>query len=673
MIARPIPSPLAQEQQNCYYPNYMYIPYPSTDCYESYQQPGKRLKLEQSAIPFYEHDLDTATFNPAFSGNMQQSQLQGLNAPHISLQRASASASPVTVATTLSQHSTPSRSPSRVSIISDSTAPADWVLFDDSLSTATHEQPKDRAPSNQESNTSSTLPQISTYPLQMEATLSNGYYAGYPTDFKLSNQQYLSPFASTYQSIPHNHAISHHSHISEDELPALSPSSRYQSSGQPSVYEGDIQSPMTPVGSPRPNDGDRMTSTRTPVTHTHNPVPKFIRTFSDAVEDELFRSSNMEAPKLQQSPHRQNSSATGSMPGALATFYQKAQNDHAMEARHTAPSVHRSDSPFRENSPFHPMRTPQAAVPAPTRHSNFHPYITFQARRERQKELDTQSMNEHMMAEAEHIVSTPKTISPKDAVLEYPEPEDEASKMSLFAHEQHYGNGNGQNHPAPVHTNHSYNSQEVSDGMSDRSYDLGASRRGSEAESLNSVGAFSYHQHSPHLPMLPSNFPYHSHHSHHSQSLESSPMTAPAMIGDHHYAKSSSPITKPEGSKADTGAYTCTVPGCQQRFSTSLKLQKHRRENHRQSTPGSAGMTSTLHGNLSSRHQGPHRCTRINPTTGKPCNTVFSRPYDLTRHEDTIHNTSREKVRCELCNDEKTFSRQDALTRHKKVKHGIDK
>ncbi|RPB20618.1 hypothetical protein L211DRAFT_510437 [Terfezia boudieri ATCC MYA-4762] len=636
MIARSIASPLAQEH-NYIYPDYFYMPYPTTitttttDVQHSYQQPGKRVKLEQPAIPYYPIS-DPSTLNPAFSNNMQQNQL-----------------SPVTVATPLSQHS-PSRSPPRVSVVCDSTTP-DWVLYDQELSTLAHDPPKDRAPLNHHHPSNNTS-------LQMEATLPNGYYAGFPTDFsKLSHyQQYLSPFTPTYQTLSHSQTIPHHSHTAEDEPPALSPPHNYQSSG-PSVYDAEIRSPMTPIGSPRSSDGDRMSSARTPVNHIHN--PKFTRTVSDAEEDELFRSSNIEAQQAKQPKQRQNNGVAGSMTGTLATFYQKAQNDHAMEARHSAPNqlnVHRGDSPFRANSPFHPMRTPQTAVPAPSRHSNFHPYMSIQARREHQKELDTQSMNEHMVAEAGQIVSTPKTISPKDAVLDYPEPEDESSRMSLFAHEHSH---------APFH---GYNSQEVTDDIDDRRYGLGASRRGSEAESLNSIGAFSYHQHSPQMPMLPSSFPYQ------SQSLEASPINAPVMIGNHHYPRSSSPITKPEGSKADSGAYTCTVPGCQQRFTSSLKLQKHKHQNHRQSTPvGSAGMTSTLRGNLSSRHQGPHRCTLINPQNGKPCNTVFSRPYDLTRHEDTIHNTTREKVRCEICNDEKTFSRQDALTRHKKVKHGIDK
>lgn len=137
-----------------------------------------------------------------------------------------------------------------------------------------------------------------------------------------------------------------------------------------------------------------------------------------------------------------------------------------------------------------------------------------------------------------------------------------------------------------------------------------------------------------------------------------------------HYSMDSG-IQRPQNTRADTGAYTCTFSGCGQRFTTSGKLQKHRREAHRKSTP-TANSVSTAAAIASRNAQpGPHRCMRPNPSTGKPCNTVFSRPYDLTRHEDTIHNSLKRKVRCEICTDEKTFSRPDALVRHRRVKHGI--
>jgi hypothetical protein len=150
---------------------------------------------------------------------------------------------------------------------------------------------------------------------------------------------------------------------------------------------------------------------------------------------------------------------------------------------------------------------------------------------------------------------------------------------------------------------------------------------------------------------------------------------------------------RPADTKAGTGTYTCTYHGCTQRFNSHAELQKHKKEYHRSQqqqreasahtssaaastsprstespAPSATGMTSAA---LMARNSqaGPHKCTRINPSTNKPCNTVFSRPYDLTRHEDTIHNNRKQKVRCHLCREEKTFSRHDALTRHMRVVH----
>jgi hypothetical protein len=138
----------------------------------------------------------------------------------------------------------------------------------------------------------------------------------------------------------------------------------------------------------------------------------------------------------------------------------------------------------------------------------------------------------------------------------------------------------------------------------------------------------------------------------------------------------SSAANKPAGAAADGGTYTCTYHGCSLRFETPVLLQKHKREGHRQAhglnTTGRR-VDPSQSTSLFNTQSGPHKCDRINPTTGKPCNTIFSRPYDLTRHEDTIHNIRKMKVRCEICTEEKTFSRADALTRHFRVCHpGVD-
>jgi len=129
------------------------------------------------------------------------------------------------------------------------------------------------------------------------------------------------------------------------------------------------------------------------------------------------------------------------------------------------------------------------------------------------------------------------------------------------------------------------------------------------------------------------------------------------------------PIQRPADTSSDQGTYSCTYHGCSQRFDSPAKLQKHKRDGHRQMSPHSGSGSASPNLALRNSQAGPHRCDRINPSTGKPCNSIFSRPYDLTRHEDTIHNNHKQKVRCHLCTEEKTFSRNDALTRHMRVVH----
>lgn len=71
-----------------------------------------------------------------------------------------------------------------------------------------------------------------------------------------------------------------------------------------------------------------------------------------------------------------------------------------------------------------------------------------------------------------------------------------------------------------------------------------------------------------------------------------------------------------------------------------------------------------------------HQCHLLNGH-GKPCLKQFSRPYDLIRHQETIHAERKKIFRCVVCNSlegglsKKTFSRGDALSRHVRVKHGL--
>lgn len=64
-----------------------------------------------------------------------------------------------------------------------------------------------------------------------------------------------------------------------------------------------------------------------------------------------------------------------------------------------------------------------------------------------------------------------------------------------------------------------------------------------------------------------------------------------------------------------------------------------------------------------------HRCDKV-LHNGRPCLKSFTRPYDLARHQETIHARERKVFKCDKCKDNsKTFSRMDALSRHMRIKH----
>lgn len=607
--------------------------------------PSKRLKLANE--DYFTHLPSSFDCPPlAYSTMPQAVHRPRPLAPHISLHRPSEPASPVTVASTLSNHSTPSPSPHRVTIL-DNNTPADFTLFEDCYP---HPEQKQANHPRYVANTSN--------PSHSAAVQYNGTFGGLdqsysnyvpqPMDYKMQQQQ-----QQFYQHNMSPYGVNNHHHSDDEELPALSPSRGAAS--RPSISEIDM--PATPV-SPLSRDGTRCTHTPTnreslfllSCLDDYLPgylEPKLSRTISDAVQDELFNPGIAPGTAHSQSTHLPDNSQ-------LPTLFQQAQSQHAMARTTPVKPVLgiRNHSPFRANSPFHPARTHQEIGSPPTRNTAFLNSATYntsaRARREKDIECEAQALRERMKKDYEEMQQTPKTISPKDAYLEYNEPEGNGVQGSLFSgsqttytdttdvksesdHGSYHGSAHGDDETV-------YDSMSTSRRESDVSMDYGM-------PTYNNAQQFGHHLSVPYG-------------WDESSSQESSGTSRPS---DDSYGYAAANLHRPEYTMANDGAYSCTVHGCSQRFSTASKMSKHRREAHRHSTPmGRDAPTKSL-------LQGPSRCARINPTTGKPCNTIFSRPYDLTRHEDTIHNTARQKVRCELCNDDKTFSRQDALTRHKKV------
>jgi len=434
----------------------------------------------------------------------------------------------------------------------------------------------------------------------------------------------------------------------------------------------------------------------------HSIVPKFDRSISDIFQDELY---NPVAPSTSAPNPARHSSHSSLLSPYSAQRNLQERLQAANQARATSPSS-RDASPYRQASAY---------AQVVSKYGNR--YGTSQLSGPQKPEADAAILESQIGKQSQ--ADAPKSVSPKDTILEYRETEADA-KVPLFPEEEaseyetRFGGGNQQlganatqgnyNHlqssaqsytdmasdnagswATPHHHNHNHNHNHHHPSSSNSYSHSVAAAMNVQPQSgyggyqqpmqmptamhglpfstagYRNVNGLAPHEDTPEFPA-------------HLTSMESSMSeAAPTSSQNSTLQHDHIPQQKPASSLAETGTYSCTYHGCSQRFPTPQKLQKHKREAHRSvgthatSTVGS-GMTSAQ---LLARNSqaGPHRCDRINPTTGKPCTTIFSRPYDLTRHEDTIHNARKQKVRCALCVEEKTFSRNDALTRHMRVVH----
>jgi hypothetical protein len=460
-------------------------------------------------------------------------------------------------------------------------------------------------------------------------------------------------------------------HVPDEDVPGFGHSARH------SVSSYGHDSPATPHTSHGDDFEDRFKVPPTDLRHAT--VPKFERTYTDVAIDNFYDPSTMvaQAPSIPQNKSGNNAS--------LLSPYRSAPNDivqrtlqAAQNARSQSPSTSgsRGVSPFRQNSPF---RQPSTNFSSPRMRVG----TAVQAREQKIEADAAYAMKQQIPSRDE---AQPKTISPKDALLDYREADDDP-KVALFpeggaSEYEHQYNGGDQ------YRNATQPRFDTTSGQSYRRENWATPQFSPNFPSSTSGPApptaaftfappsisgnmhglpFASSQYRTTTGMMPSASDQTPEFPAHLTSMESSASEA----GPENLSQSSEyHMQKPASTTADSGTYSCTYHGCAQRFETPQKLQKHKREGHRNANAASIAATMTSAAIAERNSQaGPHKCERINPTTGKPCNTIFSRPYDLTRHEDTIHNARKQKVRCALCVEEKTFSRNDALTRHMRVVH----
>ncbi|KAF2490906.1 hypothetical protein BU16DRAFT_585253 [Lophium mytilinum] len=403
-------------------------------------------------------------------------------------------------------------------------------------------------------------------------------------------------------------------------------------------------------------------------------VPKFDQ-LSDMGMNELYNPPL--TAQMQQSALQTNANPS------LLSPYRNVVNERlqaAQNARSQSPasSASRGVSPFRHGSPY---AAPSSSFSSPHTRVGTAAHQREVAKAEADAHALKRSMNKNIPD------AQPTTISPKDALLDFHEDED--SKAPLFP-DSGANDYDNQYNATDQYRNMAAQPQYSTSEDNYRRQNWATTRF--SPQNFNTSGPAPPQTNFTYVPpSIPGNMhglPFHT-----QQYRPATNMAAPSETPDfpahltsmESSASEGGPETgstasdhfqKPVSSAADSGTYTCTYHGCTLRFETPQKLQKHKREGHRQNPVVTTSTTSAVGSGMTSAallernsQAGPHKCERINPTTGKPCNTIFSRPYDLTRHEDTIHNIRKQKVRCALCVEEKTFSRNDALTRHMRVVH----
>ncbi|KAG6001080.1 hypothetical protein E4U21_004699 [Claviceps maximensis] len=363
----------------------------------------------------------------------------------------------------------------------------------------------------------------------------------------------------------------------------------------------------------------------------YNSIPKLDRTMTDIYGDELY---NPNFAITSTSPPQSHSVSAGSE--VFSQRINAANHQHMSAVQSPSSSAPRTRSPFRTSSPF--SASPCNGIVAPQ-------FSSSQRWGEHDEQSKPQTRDSCLRSTTEP--ETPKTISPKDAILEFNEGENDWV-LPLFP--QNPSNPDIDSLPKSIYAQECDTTYNLTNTINPRPLN----HDNLPTQVLTGV-------------QVPQQYPFVANPptSHDSPPRLSSSGSSSISSGDNTLD-----CNRPSCTGADSGTYTCTYHGCTLRFETPAALQKHKREGHRQTqTLVSSRLEPRLIPDTLQSQAGPHRCDRINPSTGKSCNTVFSRPYDLTRHEDTIHNARKQKVRCNLCTEEKSFSRADALTRHYRVCH----
>jgi 26S proteasome regulatory subunit N4 len=468
---------------------------------------------------------------------------------------------------------------------------------------------------------------------QVAGDIYNDFHDFQPTSSKPltpahtpSQEHFLTPH---YSNFYHNSGLPFA--MSQDGLPKqvgdaeLMPAPEFNHSGRPSIRSvASHDSPSTPPSYEEERQKNGETSSvgfwlSEYLQLSDNPVyrsvmPKLDRTMTDIYADELYNPSFQitSAPPASSAP----TVALSPQNDIFSQRLQAANSQHLnTQTPLTIPS--RERSPFRQGSPLAPTGNSFGGQSPNVR------FGTATHMREQQKaQNDARALHQQLERTSPEQAAV-KTISPKDVDLVYHENEEDAN-TPLFPPQQQLRHS-----PKYHHQQVKYEPSEVDDTASQQSYGSMATTR-RESSSAYSTSSQATPQQSnfnftpPSVPgsirRIPQQYPFVPQSRRQTSNLsnvtEEFPSTLTSMeSSSSEYAPESGDPKKPVGASADTGTYTCTYHGCTLRFDTPPKLQRHKREGHRNSASmisggDEGGMTSAAQRNSQA---GPHKVRTIYP------------------------------------------------------------
>jgi 26S proteasome regulatory subunit N4 len=439
-----------------------------------------------------------------------------------------------------------------------------------------------------------------------------------------SQEHFLTPH---YSNFYHNSNLAFamgHNGISKIGGPDVVPAPEFTHSGRPSIASvASHDSPSTP---PSYDDERRKNgeTSRFDIWLTEylqscddqvyrSAMPKLDRTMTDVYADELYNPSfhitsaapaSTSTPAVTLSPHDD----------VFSQRLQQAANNHHLNASQSQAPLSipsRERSPFRQGSPLAPTGNSFGSQSPNVR------FGTATHMREQQKAENDARALRRQLERTSPEQATPKTISPKDVDLVYHESDEDANTPLFPSQRQSQQLLNYRSQPII-----SQESLEVDDNTSQRSFgSMATTRRESSSAFSTSSQATSrqstFNFATPVVPggvrQMPQQYPFVPQARRQLSNLSSVTTEFPATLASmesttSEYVPDSTEIKRPSATTADTGTYTCTYHGCTLRFDTPAKLQRHKREGHRNSAVISSsdegGMTSAAQRNSQA---GPHK------------------------------------------------------------------